>query len=296
MFINGRQRKPKVTYLILVSSLLLILFLNGCSSFNEHLAMKDAASFYKQAKWEDAAKKFEEALRINPYRAENWKHLGFCYWNMIEPGSTAQKDMDATRKALDAFQKYLQIVKKDDSIQDYIINLYINQNLLEEGVKYYEEVLKDNPQDTRVLFTLSQMYGKMGNFDKSLEYSLKKADLTPNDPAGYIYIAALCWQRSYNRQDSPEVREAIVNKGLPQIDKAIQLDPKNSTAYVYKGLLYRQLSETSKLRAEDEKDRRKKKELLDLSEQYLTKANEVRDIAIKLRKEEKEKSEAKATE
>lgn len=296
MFINRRQRKPKVTYVILVSSLLLILLLNGCASLNEHLAMKDAASFYKQAKWEDAAKKFEEALRINPYRPENWKHLGFCYWNMIEPGSTAQKDMDATRKALEAFQKYLQIVKKDDSIQDYIINLYINQNLLEEGVKYYEEVLKDNPQDTRVLFTLSQMYGKMGNFEKSLEYSLKKADLTPNDPAGYIYIAALCWQRSYNRQDTPEEREQIVNKGLPQIDRAIQLDPKNSTAYVYKGLLYRQLAETSKLRAEDEKDRRKKKELLDLSEQYLTKANEVRDIAIKLRKEEKEKSEAKATE
>ena len=258
--------------------------------------MKDAANFYKQAKWQDAINKFEEALKINPYRPENWKHLGYCYWNLIEPGSTAQKDMDYTRKALDAFQKYLQLVKKDDSIQDYIINLYINQNLLEEGVKYYEDILKDNPQDTRVLFTLSQMYGKMGNFEKSLEYSLKKADLTPNDPAGYIYIAALCWQRSYNRQDTIEEREKIVNQGMPNIDKALSLDPKNSGAYVYKGLLYRQLVETTKLKADEEKDRRKKKELLALADEYLTKANEVRDIAIKLRKEEKEKSEAKVTE
>lgn len=296
MFINDRQRKAKVTYLILVSLLLLIFFLNGCSSLKEHLAMKDAASFYKQAKYEDAAKKFEEALRINPYRAENWKHLGYSYCYLIEPGSSSPKDIENTKKALEAFQKYLQIVKKDDSIQDYIINLYINQNLLEEGVKYYEEVLKENPQDPRVLFTLSQMYGKMGNFDKSLEYAEKKADLTPNDPGGYIYIAALCWQRSYNRQDSAEVREEIVNKGLPPIDKAISLDPKNSTAFVYKGLLLRELSETSKLKAEEEKNRKKKKELLELSEQYLTKANEVRDIAIKLRKEEKEKSEAEATE
>ncbi len=293
---NREQRKPNFNYPILISLLLLIFFLNGCASLNEHLAMKDAASLYKQAKWEEAAKKFEEALRINPYRPENWKHLGFCYWNMIEPGSTAKKDMEATQKALEALQKYLQIVKKDDSIQDYIINLYINQNLLEDGVKYYEEILKQDPQDTRVLFTLSQMYGKMGNFDKSLEYSLKKADLKPDDPSGYIYIAALCWERSYNRQDSIEERERIVNKGMPHVDKAIALDPKNSTAYVYKGLLYRQLNETSKLKAEEIKDRKKKKELLDLADEYLKKANEVRDIAIKLRKEEKAKSEGQETE
>lgn len=293
MFNKRRKRKPKVSYFAIV---FLLLLFNGCSSLKEHLAMKDAASLYKQTKWQDAANKFEEALKINPYRPENWKHLGYCYWNLIEPGSNAPKDMDYTTKALDAFQKYLQLVKKDDSIQDYIINLYINQNLLEEGVKYYEDILKENPQDTRVLFTLSQMYGKMGNFEKSLEYSLKKADLSPNDPAGYIYIAALCWQRSYNRQDTIEERENIVNKGMPNIDKAISLDPKNSTAYVYKGLLYRQLVETTKFKADEEKDRRKKKELMALADKYLTKANEVRDIAIKLRKEEKEKSEAKATE
>lgn len=269
-----------------------VFSLTGCASFNEHLAMKDAASFYKQGKWEDAAKKYEEALSINPYRPINYKYLGFCYWNMIEPGSEAAKDITATRKALDAFQKYLQLVGKDDQIQDYIINLYINQNLLDEGVRFYESLLKDNPTDTRILFTLSQMYGKMGNFEKSLEYSLKKADLTPNDSAGYIYIAALCWQRSYNRQDSIADREKIVNMGLPNIDKAINLDPKNSTAYVYKGLLLRQLSEINKLKAEDEKDKRKKKDYLALADDYLEKANEVRDIAIKLKKEEREKSEA----
>ncbi len=289
---KGQAVKLKARFITILFIMSLVVSLTGCASFNEHLAMKDAASFYKQGKWEDAAKKYEEALSINPYRPINYKYLGFCYWNMIEPGSTAEKDMTATRKALDAFQKYLQLVGKDDQIQDYIINLYINQNLLDEGVRFYESLLKDNPTDTRILFTLSQMYGKMGNFEKSLEYSLKKADLTPNDPAGYVYIAALCWQRSYNRQDPIPEREKIVNMGLPNIDKAINLDPKNSGAYVYKGLLLRQLSEISKLKAEEEKDKRKKKELLALADDYLKKANEVRDIAIKLKKEEREKSEA----
>ncbi len=289
---KGQAVKFKARFITILFIMSLVLSLTGCASFNEHLAMKDAASFYKQGKWEDAAKKYEEALSINPYRPINYKYLGFCYWNMIEPGSEAAKDITATRKALDAFQKYLQLVGKDDQIQDYIINLYINQNLLDEGVRFYESLLKDNPTDTRILFTLSQMYGKMGNFEKSLEYSLKKADLTPNDSAGYIYIAALCWQRSYNRQDSIADREKIVNMGLPNIDKAINLDPKNSTAYVYKGLLLRQLSEINKLKAEDEKDKRKKKDYLALADDYLEKANEVRDIAIKLKKEEREKSEA----
>lgn len=291
--INNREKdtyhRRGIIHLIFAFAFILSSF--SCSSFKEHLAMKDGASFYRQGKWEDAVKKYEEAISLNPYRPITYKYLGFCYWNMIEPGSTAEKDMTATRKALEAFQKYLQLVGNDDVIQDYIINLYINQNLLDEGVKYYEALLKEKPDDVRIMLTLSKIYAKMGNFQKSLDYSIKRARLLNDDTSDRIYIGALCWERSHSKQDSLEDREKIVNIGLENIEKALNNDKKNAFAYVYKGLLYRELQDIYKIRAEDEKNKKKQKELLARADEFLLIADKVREIAIDLRKKEKSETE-----
>lgn len=270
---------------------IMVLLLISCSSLKEHMIMKDAAAFYKEGKFEDAAKKFEEALRINPYRAVNYKHLGYCYWNLIEPGSLQPKDMEYTRKALDAFQKYLEFEKGDDSVQNYIINLYINQNLLDEGIKFYENALKESPNDVRIMNTLMMMYKQKGDFQKSVSFAIKMADQKPTEPGGYITVGALCWDRSRGREDSLDDREKIVDIGMKNIDKALSLDPNNISALVYKGLLYRQLKEIAEFRAIDEKDRRKKKELENLAKEYLAKADEMRNKALELKKKEKELSE-----
>ena len=256
----------------------------GCTSLSEHMAMKDAANAYKAGNFQIAADNWKRALDLNPNRAENWKRLAFCYWSLIEPGSKQPKDQELTQKALDAFQRYMQIVGKDDAIQDYIINLYINQYRLNDGIKYYEGLLKENPSDARILYTLSVMYGKTGNFEKALYYSEKKAALSQNDAAGYLFLGALCWERSNSKQDPPEYRAKLVDKGFASLDKALAIDPMSFESHVYKNLLYRQRQDLCKLAAEDERDRRRKKDLLDQADDFLKKANEERDKALEIRK------------
>ncbi len=274
---------PRWAARVVLAAAILSLAL-GCSSLREHIAMKDAANAYKAGKFQAAADAWKRALTYNPGRAENWKHLGYCYWNLIEPGSKQVKDKELTQEALDAFQKYLEIKGKDDTIQDYIINLYMNQDRLEDGIRYYEEMLKSNPGDARILQTLAVMYGKLGNFEKSLEYSEKKANLDPKDPSGYLFIAALCWQRSYNKQDPDDFRSKIVDKGFESVDKALALKPMSFEGHLYKGLLYRQKQDLATRAADAEKDRRAKKALLDQANDYLNMANQERDKALEARK------------
>ncbi len=256
----------------------------GCTSLREHMAMKDAATAYKAGKYDVAASAWKRALSYNPRRAENWKNLGYCYWNLIEPGSKQAKDKELTQEALDAFQKYLEIKGKDDSIQDYIINLYMNQDRLDDGIRYYEQMLRENPTDARILQTLAVMYGKTGNFEKSLEYSEKKANLDRSDPSGYLFIGALCWQRSYNKQDPDAFRAKMVDKGFEAVDKALALKPMSFEGHLYKGLLYRQKQDLATRAAENEKDRRAKKALLDQADEFLRLANLERDKALEVRK------------
>ncbi len=280
--VDRRNGKSRIAWLF--GALLLVALATGCASLSEHIAMKDAAKAYKAGKFEDAAKNYEAALRINPTNAENWKYLAFCYWSLIEPGSTQPKDNEFTTKALNSFSEYLKRVGKDDQVQDYIINLYINQNRLAEGVKFYEGELAKDPTDPRLLQTLSIMYAKMGNFQKSLEFSEKKAALTPNDPSGYLYIGALCWNRSYNKQDPDEERSKIVDRGFKALETAIKLDPNNFNAHLFMNLLWRQRSELAKNAAANEKDRRKAKDLQAQADQYLANADKERDTALAIRK------------
>lgn len=268
----------------MIAAMLLLVLATGCSSLNEHINMKDGAKAYKGGKFAEAATFYKTALTFNPKNAENWKNLAYCYWQQIEPGSSQPKDVEATRNALDAFQKYLKLVGKDDQIQDYIINLYVNQNLLDEGVKFYEEALKQDPSDPRLLQTLSLMYAKKGDFQKSLDYSVKKAQLTPNDPSGYLYIGALCWNRSYNKQDVDAERAKIVDQGMKALDTALRLDPNNFNGHLFVNLLYRQKADLAKNAALEEKDRRKAKELQAQADEYLKQADLEKDKALAIRK------------
>jgi tetratricopeptide (TPR) repeat protein len=279
---KGRIGKGGAGWLLAV--LVLVVLATGCSSLNEHMAMKDAAKAYKAGRFAEAATFYKTALQFNPKRAENWKYLGYCYWSLIEPGSTQQKDVEATSNALDAFQKYLALVGKDDQMQDYIINLYVNQNRLDEGIKFYEETLRKEPGDPRLLQTLSLMYAKKGDFHKSLEYSERRAALTATDPSGYLYIGALCWNRSYNKEDPDEERAKIVDRGMKALDTALRLDPNNFNGHLFVNLLYRQKSDLAKNAAANEKDRKKVKELQAQADEFLKMADQEKDKALAIRK------------
>jgi len=280
---NVRKVRSRAAWLV-VGSLFLATAL-GCGSLNEHLAMRDAAAAYKGGHYEDAAKNFEVALRNNPYRAENWKYLGYSYWSLVGSG-TKTMDKEYTNKALDAFQKYLKLHGKDDDLQDYIIGLYVNQDRIDDGIKYYQGELQNDPKDARIIQVIATMYTRKGDFKNSLKYSQMKAELTPNDPGGYLFIGALCWDQSYrhNKEMSLEDRVGVVDTGMKALDTALKIDAKSMNAYVFQGLLFRQKADIAKIQSDEERDRKKKKDLLQQSDDYLKQADESKNKALEIRK------------
>jgi hypothetical protein len=294
----NRGRSNRIHWILKAGTGALLLLLatafTGCSSVKEHLAIKDAAKDYKAQKYLDAGLKFEAAIALNPARAENYKHLGYCYWSLIEPGSTQPKDIEYTDKALNAFRKYLESNPEDgDKIQDYLINLYVNSNHLDQGIAYYEGFLKEKPNDARILTTLALLYGKKGDFAKSLEYSSRKADMTPNDASGYVFIGALCWQRSYQKVDDIEARALVVDKGYQALDKALAINPENFEGLLYKNLILRQKSELTKIAADSErKDKKKKKALEEEAASYITQAEALRKQAIEVKKKQSQQQQS----
>jgi tetratricopeptide (TPR) repeat protein len=64
----------------------------------------------------------------------------------------------------------------------------ISKNLLEEK-KFYERLIKINPNFIEVLFQLSHIYVKLKNYKKALKIDKKIADIMPFDPISYYNLA-----------------------------------------------------------------------------------------------------------
>ena len=126
------------------------------------------------------------------------------------------------------------------------------------------------PNDPIVYSQLAGYYNRQGQFDKTIEAFEQRTKVEPNNPEAYFTIATYYWDETRNdaRLTEPQKREYI-QKGLQNIDKALELKADYIDALVYKGLLLR-------LQAPLEKDAGKQQELLKQATALSDKANDLK--------------------
>jgi tetratricopeptide (TPR) repeat protein len=141
------------------------------------------------------------------------------------------------------------------------------------AIAAYEDVLKLDPKNTNAFGSIGNIYFEMKNFDQAKVYQRKVMEIEPNNPDGYYWIGVLDWAIAYPRAmklradlklDRPKdpakspdlpalpnkVREQLaeqngplVDEGIQNLEKAIQLRPNYASAYSYLNLMYRRKAE-----------------------------------------------------
>ena len=93
------------------------------------------------------------------------------------------------------------------------------------------------------------LYAKQGDYENSVEWQKKRGTLEPNNAEVFYTMGVTAWDKSYNAVGAdispdkgltPEKRKEILDFGMAQLDKAIELNPDYFEALLYKNLLYRQ--------------------------------------------------------
>jgi tetratricopeptide (TPR) repeat protein len=163
-------------------------------------------------------------------------------------------------------------------------NLYEKFEKVAEAEQSYQKAFEVNPQDVKSCNALAAFYNKplwegKSKFDDSIATLEKCAALEPNDPAGYYRIAQFFWDKAYRDPLLDDAqKDAYADKGLAEVDKALQMKPDHVDAIVYKGLLFRvkaQVSRNPRLRM-----------------QYLDQAQTLQKQALELKKEQQEQAAA----
>jgi tetratricopeptide (TPR) repeat protein len=144
-----------------------------------------------------------------------------------------------------------------------------NNRYAEQAIDTFKSVLAQHPpkeQQIHSLKGIASMYFQQKKFPQAKEYYQKIAELDPNDPETYYSIAVIDWTQAYQKRmeeraklglkptdelkdkkdcatlikDVKEPNTPLVDEGLTDLEKALQLRPDYDDAMAYLNLLYRE--------------------------------------------------------
>jgi tetratricopeptide (TPR) repeat protein len=313
----------KIRYLApLLAAAMPVLLATGCNTVKAQAAFKDGNKLYKEENYRKAIELYERAIELKPDMAEAHFYLASSHQALFRPGKDDPENKQRLEKAVEHYKQSLELNKANtDNLKKVRTNtlgaltgIYSEPPLqnYETALAYAQELVKDNPNDTKNLYAIANLYEKFGKiqeaeetykrvaelnpqdakacgalaafynkplwdgrskFDQAIDTLKRCTSLVPNDPAGYYKVATFYWDKAYRDPllGDPAKNE-YADKGLEQVDKALELKPDYWEAIITKGLLYRVKAQA----ARNPKER----------QQLLEQAQTLQKQAMELRKEQ----------
>ena len=166
--------------------------------------------------------------------------------------------------ALDASLKNAKLYLATAYAQQYIPGVDSPENLqnANAAIEQYKAVLEQDPKNVNSIKGIAYLYLQMKKFEDAKNYYRQAIQLDPNDPEAYYSVGVIDWTQAYQprmeerakvglRPDEPlkdkklcsKLREdagPIIQDGIDNLNKALQLRQDYDDAMAYLNLLYRE--------------------------------------------------------
>jgi pentatricopeptide repeat protein len=262
-----------------------VLAATGCDRLRSRQLIRKGNQYFKEQLYSDALAKYQQAKALDPKEVRLDKFIAMSYMGMYNPGSSDPKNADALQNAIENFKTYLAERPDDEKAAKLLVTTYMNSGKIDEAIEFFKEMLQRNPKDTKAVQTIAMLYAKKGDFENSMIWQRKRAELEPKDAEVYYTMGVTAWDKSYNTVPEAmpaDQRRAIVEQGLKDLDKAIELNPDYYEAMFYVGLLYRELGKIETVPA-------KRAELTAKAEEWQKKGLELRKVVQERQREQQAK-------
>ncbi|MGA2212791.1 MAG: hypothetical protein ABSH31_05895 [Bryobacteraceae bacterium] len=227
---------------ILVAAIgLLILFATGCDKLKSRDALNHGVQAYKGAHYTEAVDYFKTAVQLDPDNSVPRLYLATAYMSQYIPGAESPENMQLAKEAKEEFLKVLEKTPSDTTALASLASL--------------------NYQQAQGMPDLDQ---KLKKLDEAKEWYLKLIAADPQNKEGFYSLAVIDWVKWYAawmraRADlglKPEepgplkdkkVKEglqtqysAVIDDGVKNLQKALDIDPNYDDAMAYMNLLVRE--------------------------------------------------------
>ena len=224
--------KTSIRMLAMAALGLALLATTGCSKLRARDQLNKGVQSYKNAKYEEAINHFQQAVSLDPTLLNARLYLATAFAQQYIPGVDAED----------------------------------NNRMGQNAIDQYEAVLERDPKNINSVKGIAYLYLQMKKFEDAKTYYHKAITLDPNDPEPYYSVAVIDWTQSYqprmeerakaglkpdewimkdksNKKVCEDLREknsAVIEDGIAELEKALQLRPDYDDAMAYLNLLYRE--------------------------------------------------------
>jgi tetratricopeptide (TPR) repeat protein len=237
-----RYRKP-----LLAALLPLVLLGIGCNTVKAKAAFKDGNRLYKEENFRKAIEEYEKAVALMPDFPEALFYLASSEQALYRPGKEGAENRQRLDKAVADFEKALEVNKADTptlkglrlTTLGALTSIYAEPPLqnYDKALKYAEELVKDNPNDTKNLYAMAGLYEKFNRVAEAEQTYLKVAEQNPNDVKACGAVAAFynkpLWDDKGQvwQEGSKAIRRSQFDKAIATLERCAAIDPKDPSGY-----------------------------------------------------------------
>ena len=221
---------------ILVPALFFVIASSSVFPQTSDEELKLGVAAYKESRYEQAMQHFEKAVELDPENINAHMYLATVYTNQYIPGVDTEENVALAEKAIAQYQKALDL---NSNTQQKVNSA--------KGIAYIDLNMK--------------------KWDESRKYYQMAADMDPNDPENFYSMGVIDWTRCYQPRmearslldmkpdqqlssKNPKQKKlcdelrarnwSVIEDGMTNLDKAIQLRPAYDDAMAYMNLMYRE--------------------------------------------------------
>jgi tetratricopeptide (TPR) repeat protein len=226
--------------LALVAFLILVSGVSGCSKLKARDQLNKGVADFKNGQYDSAIEHFKEAKDTDPTLLNARLYLATAYASEYIPGAPSPENQARGNQAVTEFKEVLDIDPNNLSATDGVGSILFQ--------------MAGTPFDAK-------------KFEESKTYHQKHIELKPQDPEPYYWIAVIDWtiayrtngelRLEYNKNNlKKQVKDTdalpaslrpdyiskcgtMVDEGISDLQKAIQIKPDYDDAMGYLSLLYR---------------------------------------------------------
>ena len=230
--------------IMIVAAAALVLGDTGCQKLRSRNEINVGVSAFKSAQYPEAVEHFKKAVELDPGFTTARLYLATAYMQQYIPGAESPENDQMAKAAYDQFQKVLDQDPKNSNAVASIASIYLNDKKLDDA---------------------QQWYGKL-------------AAVKPNDPVAYYSLGWIAWSKWYPADQKARVEmgmkleepgplkdkkvreelkakyEPVINDGLKDLDRALEIDPNYVDAMAYENLLFRERADLADGKPDYEKD------------------------------------------
>ncbi|MGH9774298.1 MAG: tetratricopeptide repeat protein [Candidatus Acidiferrales bacterium] len=216
----------------------------GCAKLQARDKLNHGVQAYTGGHYDEAIELFKQSKALDPDLMNARLYLAAAYASQYIPGAPSE---DNVRMGNQAIEEYKEVLEKDpnnlnaiDGIGGLLYNMGgtpFDRNKFEESKKYHMMHINQRPQDP-------EPYYWIGVIDWSLTYRANKE-------ARANYNANARKTLREEEPMAPAVRDdfaknygSLIDEGIADLNKAIEIKPDYDDAMAYLNLLYRQKADT----------------------------------------------------